>query len=42
MIDIHEQRVKASHILTDAIDNQVFIIAEIGQNLRIEYKEYLK
>lgn len=26
----------------DQIDNQVFIIAEIGQKLRIEYKNYLK
>lgn len=38
---LHEQRVKASHILADAIDNQVFIIIEIGQKLRTEYKEYL-
>jgi hypothetical protein len=29
-------------MLADAIDNQVFIIAEIGQKLRTEYKEYLK
>ncbi len=39
---LHEQRVKASHMLADAIDNQVFIIAEIGQKLRTEYKEFLK
>ena len=39
---LHEQRVKASHMLADAIDNQVFIIAEIGQKLRTEYKDYLK
>jgi len=29
-------------MLADAIDNQVFIIPEIGQKLRTEYKEYLK
>ena len=29
-------------MLTDAIDNQVLIIAEIGQKLRTEYQEYLK
>lgn len=29
-------------MLADAIDNQVFIIAEIGQRLRTEYKDYLK
>lgn len=39
---LNEQRVKASHMLADAIDNQVFIIAEIGQKLRTEYKNYLK
>ena len=39
---LHEQRVKASHMLADAIDNQVYIIAEIGQKLRTEYKDYLK
>ena len=37
-----EERVKVSHMLADAIDNQVFIIAEIGQKLRTEYKNYLK
>ncbi len=37
-----EERVKASHMLADAIDNQVYIIAEIGQKLRTEYKDYLK
>lgn len=37
-----EERVKASHMLADAIDNQVFIIVEIGQKLRTEYKNYLK
>ena len=36
------ERVKVSHMLADAIDNQVFIIAEIGQKLRTEYKNYLK
>ena len=41
-VALHEQRVKASHMLADAIDNQVFIIAEIGQKLRTEYKDYLK
>ena len=41
-VALHEQRVKASHMLADAIDNQVFIIAEIRQKLRTEYKEYLK
>ena len=41
-IALHEQRVRASHILADAIDNQVYIIAEIGQRLRDEYKGYLK
>ena len=39
---LHEQRVKASHMLADAIDNQVYIIFEIGQRLRNEYKDYLK
>lgn len=39
---LHEQRVKASHLLADAIDNQVYIIAEIVQKLRTEYKNYLK
>lgn len=39
---LHEQRVKASHMLADAIDNQVYIILEIGQKLRNEYKDYLK
>lgn len=39
---LHEQRVKASRMLADAIDNQVYIIAEIGQKLRTEYKDYLK
>ena len=39
---LHEQRVKASHMLADAIDNQIYIIAEIGQKLRTEYKNYLK
>jgi hypothetical protein len=29
-------------MLADAIDNQVYIIAEIGQKLRAEYKAYLK
>ncbi len=37
-----EERVKVSHMLADAIDNQVFIIVEIGQKLRTEYKNYLK
>lgn len=41
-VALHEQRVKASHMLADAIDNQVYIIAEIGQRLRTEYKDYLK
>jgi hypothetical protein len=39
---LHDQRVKASHMLADAIDNQIYIIAEIGQKLRTEYKNYLK
>lgn len=39
---LHEQRVKASHMLADAIDNQVYIVFEIGQRLRNEYKDYLK
>ncbi len=39
---LHEQRVQAAHILADAIDNQVYMIAEIGQRLRNEYKNYLK
>ena len=39
---LHDQRVKASHMLADAIDNQIYIIAEIGQKLRTEYKDYLK
>ncbi len=29
-------------IVKDAIDNQVYIILEIGQKLRNEYKDYLK
>ena len=29
-------------MLADAIDNQVYIIAEIGRKLRTEYKDYLK
>lgn len=39
---LHEQRVKASNMLADAIDNQLYIIAKIGQKLRTEYKDYLK
>lgn len=39
---LHEQRVEASHMLADAIDNRVYIIIEIGQRLRNEYKDYLK
>lgn len=39
---LHEQRVEASHMLADAIDNQVYIITEIGLKLRTEYKDYLK
>lgn len=39
---LHEQRVKASHMLADAIDNQVYIVFEIGQRLRNEFKDYLK
>lgn len=30
------------YMLASAIDNQVYIITEIGQKLRTEYKEYLK
>lgn len=40
-VAMYEQRVKASRMLADAIDNQVYIIAEIGQKLRTEYKDYL-
>ncbi len=39
---LHEQRVKASNMFADAIDNQLYIIAKIGQKLRTEYKDYLK
>lgn len=39
---LHEQRVKVSRLLADAIDNQIYIIVEIGQRLRTEYKDYLK
>ncbi len=39
---LHEQRVRASHMLADSIDNQLYIIAEIMSLLRKEYKEYLK
>lgn len=39
---LHEQRVTVSRMLADAIDNQVFMIAEIRQKLRTEYKEYLR
>lgn len=39
---LHEQRVEASHILADAIVNQVYIIAEIQQRLRAEYKKHLQ
>ena len=41
-VALHEQRVQAAHILADAIDNQAYMIAEIGQRLRKEYKDYLK
>ena len=39
---LHEQRVEASHMLADAINNQVYIIIEIEQRLRNEYQDYLK
>ena len=39
---LHEQRIKTSHMLSDGIDNQIYIIAEIGQKLRTKYKDYLK
>ena len=32
----------SNHMLTYTIDNQVFIIAEIGQKLRAEYKRTFK
>ncbi len=38
---LHEQRVDASHLLADAINNQIYVIAEIGERLRKEYKTYL-
>lgn len=37
---LNEQRVKAPHMLGNAIDNQTIIIAVIGKRLRIEYKEF--
>lgn len=39
---LHEQRIEASHMLADSLNNQIYIIAEIGQRLRDEYKSYLK
>lgn len=39
---LQEQRVNASRILANAINNQIYIVAEIGQRLRNEYKRYLK
>lgn len=39
---LHEQRIEASHILADSLNNQIYIIAEIGQRLKDEYKSYLK
>lgn len=39
---LHEQRIEAFHMLADSLNNQIYIIAEIGQRLRDEYKSYLK
>jgi hypothetical protein len=38
---LHEQRVEAAHSLADAVDNHMYIILEIMQTLRKEYKGYL-
>ena len=38
---LHEQRVEAAHSLADAVDNYMYIISEIMQTLRKEYKGYL-
>ncbi len=38
---LHEGRVEAAHLLAEAINNQVYIIVEIQQLLRKEYKNYL-
>ena len=39
---LHEQKVTACHMLADAIADQIYIITEISQKLRTEYKDYLK
>lgn len=39
--ELETERIDAVHKLADAIDNQVYIITEIGQRLRNEYKGYL-
>lgn len=39
---LNEGRVKAAHLLAEAIDNQIYIIVEIQQQLRNEYKNHLK
>ena len=38
---LHEGRVEAAHLLAEAINNQVYIIVEIQQLLRKEYKKHL-
>ncbi len=40
--ELQGHRVEVSHLLADAIDNQIAIIAEIQLRLRSEYKEYIK
>lgn len=39
---LHEQRVQASHTLAEAINNQIYIIVEIQNLLRKEYKNFLQ
>jgi len=39
---LHKQRVQASHTLAKAINNQIYIIIEIENRLRKEYKNYLQ
>ncbi len=40
--ELQGYRVEVSHLLSDAIDNQIAIIAEIQLHLRSEYKAYFK